>query len=91
MGEIGTVGVPLTTLKDMEIFLESIPIEKISTSIVATTCVAPIIFAQFLAVAEKRGLDINKLMGTIQNCPIKDFYCSHIYLRTFSSIDPCGY
>ena len=76
-GEIGVVGMSLPTLKDMEIFLEGIPIEKISSSVVVTTCVSPIIFAQFLAVAEMRGLDIARLRGTIQNNPIKDFYCSH--------------
>lgn len=76
-GEIGVVGIPFTTLNDMEIFLDTIPIEKISTSIVITTCTAPIVFAQFLAVAEKRGLDKSKLRGTIQNNPLKDFYCSH--------------
>ena len=76
-GEVGVVGIPFTTLKDMEAFLDGIPIESISSSVVVTTCVAPIIFAQFIAAAQKRGIDIKKLRGTIQNNPIKDFYCSH--------------
>ena len=75
--EVGVVGIPFTTLKEMESFLDGIPIEKISTSLTVTTCVAPIIFAQFIAVAQKRGIDISKLRGTIQNNPIKDFFASH--------------
>jgi methylmalonyl-CoA mutase N-terminal domain/subunit len=74
-GEIGIIGVPLSSLKDMEILMESIPIEKASVSIVVSTCTAPIVLAQYIALAEKRGVDISQLRGTIQNEPLKGRYC----------------
>ena len=76
-GEIGVIGVPLSSLKDMETLMEGIPIEKVSVSIVVSTCTSPIVLAQYIALAEKRGVDLSKLRGTIQNEPMKGRYCGY--------------
>ncbi|MDY7019042.1 MAG: methylmalonyl-CoA mutase family protein, partial [Chloroflexota bacterium] len=75
-GEVGAEGVPLYSLKDMEILLAGVPIEKVSTSI-AASCVAPILLCQYISAAEKRGLDISGLRVTIQNDPLRDRILSH--------------
>lgn len=74
-GEIGVIGVPLSSLKDMETLMDGIPIEKVSVSIVVSTCSAPIVLAQYIALAENMGIDVSKLRGTIQNEPLKGRYC----------------
>lgn len=76
-GEIGTDGVPLSSLRDMETLLEGIPIERVNVNLVLTSCVAPIVLAQYIALAEERHADVTKLRGTVSNCPIKDYFCSH--------------
>ena len=76
-GQIGGVGIPLSSLKDMEAFSESIPLDKVNFSIVISTCPAIIVLAQYIVAAEKRGIDISKLRGTIQNEPIKGRYCGY--------------
>ncbi len=74
-GEIGIIGVPLSSLRDMETLMDGMPIDKASVSIVVSTCTAPIVLAQYIALAEKRGVDISGLRGTIQNEPLKGRYC----------------
>ena len=74
-GEIGVIGVPLSSLKDMEALMDGIPVDKVSVSIVVSTCTAPIVLAQYIALAEKRGADLSKIRGTIQNEPLKGRYC----------------
>ncbi|MFH1624059.1 MAG: methylmalonyl-CoA mutase family protein [Pseudomonadota bacterium] len=74
-GEIGIIGVPLSSLRDMETLMEGIPIDKVSVSIVVSTCSAPIVLAQYIALAQKREVDISGLRGTIQNEPLKGRYC----------------
>ena len=76
-GEIGTDGVPLSSLRDMEALLEGVPIESVNVNLVVTSCVASIALAQYVALAEERHVEIAKLRGTISNCPIKDYFCSH--------------
>lgn len=97
IGDIGVAGVPLSSLKDMELLLAGIPIEDVSTSIVVSTCSAPVVLSQFIALAQNRGLDIAKLRGTIQNEPLKGRYCgygpstSHIDLCLKTSVDIIEY
>jgi len=96
-GDIGVAGVPLASLKDMELLMEGIPMEDVSTSIVVSTCSAPVVLAEYIALAEIRGLDISTFRGTIQNEPMKGRYCgygpstSHIDLCLKTSVDIIEY
>ncbi|MFA4910006.1 MAG: methylmalonyl-CoA mutase family protein [Desulfobacteria bacterium] len=96
-GEIGVIGVPLSSLKDMESLMEGIPIDKVSVSIVVSTCTAPIVLAQYIALADKRGVDISTVKGTIQNEPLKGRYCgfgpntAHTDLCLQSAVDIIEY
>ena len=96
-GEIGIIGVPLSSLKDMEILMDGIPIDKVSVSIVVSTCTAPIALAQYIALAEKRGVETSGLRGTIQNEPLKGRYCgfgpntAHTDLCLQSAVDIIEY
>lgn len=73
--EIGATGCNLCTIEDMEDLLEGIPVEKTSMSLITTSCSTPVILAQYIAVAERRGIDASCLRGTIQNDPIHFRYC----------------
>jgi len=97
IGDIGVAGVPLSSLKDMEALMDGIPMENTSTSIVVSTCSAPVVLAEFVALAQNRGLDISNMRGTIQNEPLKGRYCgygpstNHIDLCLKTSIDIIEY
>ena len=97
IGDIGVAGVPLSSLKDMELLMDGIPMEDISTSIVVSTCSAPVVLAEYVALAQNKGLDISKMRGTIQNEPLKGLYCgygpstSHIDLCLRTSVDIIEY
>ncbi|HCX89409.1 MAG: methylmalonyl-CoA mutase [Deltaproteobacteria bacterium CG12_big_fil_rev_8_21_14_0_65_43_10] len=74
-GEVGLSGVNLTSLKDMEGVLDGIALDKVSVALLCASSLAPVIFSQYLAVAENRGIDIAKLRGTIANDPLHSRYC----------------
>jgi len=71
-GEVGKCGVAVDTLADMETIFDGIPLEKITTSM-TINAPAAIIFAMYVAVAEKQGADIKKIGGTIQNDILKEY------------------
>ncbi|MDY7019300.1 MAG: methylmalonyl-CoA mutase family protein [Chloroflexota bacterium] len=77
-GAVGKGGVPLPTLIDMEDMLEDVPLDNINSSLVISTAPSIVILAQYLAVAEKRGIPREKLRGTIQNEPILGRYRGHL-------------
>ncbi len=72
LGEFGTCGVAVSSLKDMEILLDGIPLDKVSTSMTINSPAA-IIWAMYLAAAEKQGVRADQLRGTIQNDILKEF------------------
>ncbi len=72
MGEFGTCGVAVSSLKDMEILLDGIPLDKVSTSMTINSPAA-IIWAMYIAAAEKQGVRPEQLRGTIQNDILKEF------------------
>ncbi len=74
-GEVGVCGVNLTSLKDMEEVLDGIALDKVSVALLCASSLAPVIFSQYVTVAEKRGIDIAKLRGTIANDPLHSRYC----------------
>ncbi|GAB4505257.1 MAG: methylmalonyl-CoA mutase family protein [Anaerolineales bacterium] len=72
LGEFGKCGVAVSSLKDMEILLEDIPLDKVSTSMTINSPAA-IIWAMYIAAAEKQGVRPEQLRGTIQNDILKEF------------------
>jgi methylmalonyl-CoA mutase N-terminal domain/subunit len=78
-GEIGKVGVPISSLEDMEILFEGIPLGKVSTSMTINSS-APILLAMYIAVGKKQGIDPSKLNGTIQNDVLKEYIARGTYI-----------
>jgi methylmalonyl-CoA mutase N-terminal domain/subunit len=71
-GEVGKCGVAISSLADMEVLFEGIPLEQVTTSM-TINAPASMIFAMFLAAAEKQGTEIKKLGGTLQNDILKEY------------------
>jgi methylmalonyl-CoA mutase N-terminal domain/subunit len=71
-GECGRCGVAIDTLKDMEILFEGLPIDRITTSMTINPP-APVLWAMYIAMAEKRGISRSAIGGTIQNDMLKEF------------------
>jgi len=78
-GEVGKVGVAIDTLRDMEILFDSIPLDKISTSM-TINAPAAILLAMYIVVAEKKGIGKDKLRGTIQNDILKEYIARGTYI-----------
>lgn len=72
LGEFGKCGVAVSSLKDMEILLDGIPLYKVSSSMTINSPAA-IIWAMYLVAAEKQGVRLDQLRGTIQNDILKEF------------------
>ena len=77
--EVGMVGVAISTLKDMEILFDDIPLDKITTSFTING-IAAIILAMYVAVADKRGIPREKIGGTIQNDILKEYAARGTYI-----------
>jgi len=71
-GEVGREGVSVTSLADMEVLFEGIPLDQVTTSM-TVNCSASILLAMYFAMAERRGIPWTKLGGTIQNDMLKEF------------------
>jgi methylmalonyl-CoA mutase N-terminal domain/subunit len=65
-GEVGKCGVAISSLADMEVLFDQIPLADVTTSMTINSPAA-VIWAMYLAVAEKQGADWKKLSGTLQN------------------------
>jgi methylmalonyl-CoA mutase N-terminal domain/subunit len=78
-GEVGKVGVAIDSLADMEILFEQIPLDKVSTSM-TINAPAAVLLAMYVAVAEKQGVDTDKLKGTIQNDILKEYVARGTYI-----------
>jgi methylmalonyl-CoA mutase N-terminal domain/subunit len=72
LGEVGKVGVPISTIDDMEALLAEIPLDKVSISMTINSS-AIVLLAYLVAVAKRRGLDPAKLSGTTQNDILKEY------------------
>ncbi len=79
LGEVGKCGVSVVSLADMERLFDGIALGNITTSMTINSP-APMIFAMYLAVAEKQGADWKKLSGTIQNDILKEFIAQKEYI-----------
>ncbi len=71
-GEFGRCGVAISSLKDMEILLDGIPTDQITTSMTINSPAA-IIWAMYIAAAEKQGVPMSRLGGTLQNDILKEY------------------
>lgn len=78
-GEIGRVGVPISTIEDMETLLNKMPLDKISTSMTINST-AIILLAMYIFVADKQGVSSDKLRGTIQNDILKEYVARGTYI-----------
>jgi methylmalonyl-CoA mutase N-terminal domain/subunit len=78
-GEVGKAGVSVSTLQDMEVVFDGIPLEKITTSM---TINAPtnVLLAMYIAVAQKQGVEQSKLGGTVQNDVLKEYVARGMYI-----------
>ena len=71
-GEVGKVGVPISSLADMEILLDGLPLDAVSTSMTINSTAA-ILLALYVAAAEKRGVARDRISGTTQNDILKEY------------------
>jgi len=78
-GEVGICGVAISSLQDMEILFDGIPLDKVSTSMTINSP-AIMMYAFYLAVAEKQGVPFNKLRGTLQNDILKEYIAQKEYI-----------
>ena len=78
-GEFGSCGVAVDHLGDMEILMSDLPLDKITTSMTINSP-APVIWALFIAAAEKRGVPRAKLAGTLQNDILKEYIAQNEYI-----------
>ncbi len=78
-GEVGVCGVSVSSLRDMEILFDGIPLDKVSTSMTINSP-AIILLAFYAAVAEKQGVSQDKLRGTIQNDILKEYIAQKEYI-----------
>ena len=77
-GEVGKVGVSISSLRDMEVLLDGIPLDRVSTSM-TINATASILLCLYIAVARKQGVPTEKLDGTIQNDILKEYIARGTY------------
>ena len=78
-GEVGVGGVSIDSLEDMEILFDRIPLQKVTTSM-TINAPAALIFAMYIAVAQKQGVNIKKISGTIQNDILKEYLAQKLWI-----------
>ncbi|MBZ0199098.1 MAG: methylmalonyl-CoA mutase family protein, partial [Ignavibacteriaceae bacterium] len=78
-GEVGICGVAISSLQDMEILFDKIPLDKVSTSMTINSPAA-MVYAFYLAVAQKQGVAFKDLRGTLQNDILKEYIAQKEYI-----------
>src|SRR5688572_30706252 len=79
LGEVGQVGVAISSLADMETLFDGIPMGAVSTSMTINGP-APIVLAFYIAAGENQGVDAAKLRGTVQNDILKEYQAQHAWI-----------
>jgi len=79
IGEVGKVGVAISSLQDMQTLFNQIPLDKVSTSM-TINAPAAILLAMYIAVAKKQGVTEGQLRGTIQNDILKEYVARGTYI-----------
>jgi methylmalonyl-CoA mutase N-terminal domain/subunit len=72
LGEVGQVGVAIDSVRDMEDLFKDIPLSAVSTSM-TINAPAPVLVAMYVVAAERQGLDVSAVMGTVQNDVLKEY------------------
>ena len=78
-GEVGKCGVAISSLDDMEVLFDQIPLIDVTTSMTINSPAA-VIWAMYLAVAEKQGADWKRISGTLQNDILKEYIAQKEYI-----------
>jgi len=78
-GEVGRVGVPIDSLADMELLLDGIALDRVSTSM-TINATAAILLVMYEAVARRRGISPDRLRGTVQNDILKEYIARGTYI-----------
>jgi methylmalonyl-CoA mutase N-terminal domain/subunit len=78
-GEVGKVGVSISSLADMERLFSGIPLDKVSTSM-TINAPAAVLLAMYIAVAKKQGISPDQLRGTVQNDILKEYVARGTYI-----------
>jgi methylmalonyl-CoA mutase N-terminal domain/subunit len=79
VGEVGKVGVSISSLRDMETLFQEIPLDKVSTSM-TINAPAAVLLAMYIAVARRQGVEEKSLRGTIQNDILKEYVARGTYI-----------
>ena len=79
LGEVGKVGVSISSLRDMERLVEGIPLDKVSTSM-TINAPASVLLAMYVAVGKRQGVESSKLRGTVQNDILKEYIARGTYI-----------
>ena len=79
LGEVGKVGVAISTLEDMQILFDGIPLDKVSTSMTINSTCAQIL-SMYIVVAESQGAQRSQLRGTVQNDMLKEYIARGTYI-----------
>lgn len=77
-GEVGKTGVAISSLSDMEVLFEGIPLDQVSTSMTINGP-AVILFCFYVAAAERQGVRADQLRGTVQNDILKEYMAQHAW------------
>ncbi|HVC33189.1 MAG TPA: methylmalonyl-CoA mutase family protein, partial [Chloroflexota bacterium] len=78
-GEVGKVGVSISSIEDMERLLDGIPLDRVSTSM-TINATASILLALYVAVARRRGVALDRISGTVQNDILKEYAARGTYI-----------
>ncbi|HXZ20520.1 MAG TPA: methylmalonyl-CoA mutase family protein [Candidatus Acidoferrales bacterium] len=84
LGEVGRVGVAIDSLEDMLALFDSIPLDRVSTSMTINSTAA-ILLALYVAVAKRQGADVRRLAGTVQNDVLKEYIARGTYIYPVKS------
>ena len=80
LGEVGKVGVSISSVEDMARLFDQIPLDKVSTSM-TINAPAGVLLAMYIAVAKRQGVEMKSLRGTIQNDILKEYVArGHVYI-----------
>jgi methylmalonyl-CoA mutase, N-terminal domain len=78
-GEVGKAGVPIDSLRDMEVLFDGIKLQNITTSM-TINATAPVLLAMYIALAKKQGADLTQISGTVQNDILKEYAARGTYI-----------
>ncbi|MBN1312756.1 MAG: methylmalonyl-CoA mutase family protein [Anaerolineae bacterium] len=79
LGEVGKVGVSISSLDDMLTLFDGIPLDQVSTSM-TINAPAAVLLAMYIAAAKRQGVDASKLRGTVQNDILKEYVARGTYI-----------